>query len=411
MRLSTSMMYSNGLKGIMSNESELNRLSEQVGSGRRVLTPSDDPLAAALAINVAQTKQMNETFASNRNTAKQNLGLEANVLDSLTTTMQDVMTRVVQAGSTLDDTNRGALATALKSAREAILGLANSTDGNGQFLFSGNAGSTAPYGTDGVYVGAASGDRLVQVDQTRKLSTSDMGNVVFNRANPGSQSYITTADPTNTGTAVFSTTSVKPGSNPTGSSFSIEFATATDGSVTYQIIGTPPTTTPPTTPPAPIGPVPYVPGQAIEMGNGISLSVTGVPANGDKISIARASSDNVDLFKTLDNLIKVLDSPIAGNDTAVANLNNTLSTANKTLSNIYDNLQTVQASVGARLNELDALDATGSQRGLSYAKSLSDLEDLDLIPAASALALRQVALQAAQAAFMAVQGSSLFSRK
>lgn len=409
MRLSTSMMYSNGLKGIMSNESELNRLSEQVGSGRRVLTPADDPLAAALAINVAQTKQMNTTYASNRNTAKDNLGLEANALSSLTTAMQDVMTRVVQAGSTLDDTNRGALSTALKSAREAILGLANSTDGNGQYLFSGNAGGSAPYGADGVYIGAAGGDRLVQVDQTRTLSTSDLGTAIFNRANPTSQSYIATAASDNKGTALFSTVSATPASNPGKNAFSIEFATATDGSMSYTVTSTEPP--PSTNPPVVSAATPYVAGETISMGGGLSLSVKGTPVAGDKISIEGASSANVDMFKTLDNLIAALDAPAAGDEVALAKLNNTLSTTNKTLSNIYDNLQTVQASVGARLNELDALDSTGSQRGLSYAKSLSDLEDLDLIPAASALALRQVALQAAQAAFMAVQGSSLFSRK
>lgn len=72
---------------------------------------------------------------------------------------------------------------------------------------------------------------------------------------------------------------------------------------------------------------------------------------------------------------------------------------------------TVSASVGARMNELEALDATGTAKGLNYSKTLSDLEDLDYYAGASQLALRQVALQAASAAFMTIQGSSLFSRQ
>ncbi|WKK20566.1 hypothetical protein QQL45_16780, partial [Achromobacter insolitus] len=32
-----------------------------------------------------------------------------------------------------------------KSTREALLGLANTTDGNGQYLFSGNDGNVVPY--------------------------------------------------------------------------------------------------------------------------------------------------------------------------------------------------------------------------------------------------------------------------
>ena len=146
MRLSTSMMYANGLKGVLSQETDMNRLVEQIGSGRKFLTPADDPLAAALSINVAQTQSMNATYQLNRNTAKTNLGQENNVLDSVTTALESVRTRVVQAGNgTMSDSDRQALSTALKSAREALLGLANSTDGNGQYMFSGYQGSAAPY--------------------------------------------------------------------------------------------------------------------------------------------------------------------------------------------------------------------------------------------------------------------------
>ena len=93
MRLSTSMMYANGLKGVLSQETDMNRLVEQIGSGRKFLTPADDPLAAALSINVAQTQSMNATYQLNRNTAKTNLGQESNVLDSVTTALSDAYPR------------------------------------------------------------------------------------------------------------------------------------------------------------------------------------------------------------------------------------------------------------------------------------------------------------------------------
>lgn len=93
----------------------------------------------------------------------------------------------------------------------------------------------------------------------------------------------------------------------------------------------------------------------------------------------------MDLFNTLDSLIKVLDSPIAGDEVALARLNNELATANKKLASNFDNVQTVAASVGARVNEIEALDATGTNKGLSYSKSLSDLEDLDYYAGASSL--------------------------
>jgi len=419
MRLSTTMMYSNGLSGVLAQESDMNRLVEQVGSGRKFLSPADDPLSASLSIGVAQTQSMNTTYGLNRNTAKTNLGQEANVLDSITVALQDVRTRVVQAGNgTFADSDRQALSTALKSARDALLGLANSTDGNGQYLFSGYEGGVVPYAQDAtgkiVYSGAT-GERTVQVDQSRQLSTSDLGSDIFGRANPGSTAYVSTAAPTNGGTAQFGTVSVTPGSPNIGKNFSLQFeADPATGNMGYRVITTDPNANPPvppvTSPAPPAGPTQYTPGSSIDFG-GVAVVVKGTPQNGDVIDVESIQSADVDMFNTLDNLIKVLDSPIAGDEKALARLNNELATANKKLASSYDNVLTVGASVGARLNELEALDATGSQKGLSYSKSLSDLEDLDYYAGASQLALRQVALQAASAAFMTIQGSSLFSRK
>ena len=96
----------------------------------------------------------------------------------------------------------------------------------------------------------------------------------------------------------------------------------------------------------------------------MSVVIKGKPQNGDIINVENIQSANVDVFNTLDNLIKTLDSPIAGDEKALAKLANDLATANKKLSTTYDNVLTVSAS-GARLNEIEALDATGTEKGLA----------------------------------------------
>src|SRR5690606_20118012 len=182
MRLSTALIYQNGLNGILKQESTLSRLQEQLASGRRVLTPADDPLAASLAVNVSQTSSMNATYASNRNTAKQTLGLESNALSSVVTTLQSVLPRVVQAGSTLTDADRQALVTELEASRDQLVGLANSTDGNGQYLFSGHQGFSVPVTVDAdgnVSYGGDNGQRLIQVDQSRQMAGSDVISDIF----------------------------------------------------------------------------------------------------------------------------------------------------------------------------------------------------------------------------------------
>ncbi|CAB3630800.1 flagellar hook-associated protein FlgL [Achromobacter pestifer] len=414
MRLSTTMMYTNGLSGVLSQESDMNRLVEQVGSGRKYLTPADDPLSAALAIGVAQTQSINSTYAMNRQTANTNLGQESNTLDSVKNALQEARTRVIQAGGVLSDSDRQTLSTALKSTREALLGLANTTDGSGQYLFSGNDGSVMPYTKDAsgkIQYSGSVGERTIQVDQSRQLSTSDLGVDVFGRANPGSQAYVASAPASNTGTAQFSAVSVTPGSGNLDKNFTVTFEADATGAMGFRVTTTDANGGNPVTVPDPSQPAKaYATGTAIDFG-GVSMVVTGEPKAGDTIKVESVQSTDMDVFSTLDNLIAALDAPSNGDPAATARVTNALATANKKLSNSYDNVLTVTASVGARMNELDALDATGTKKGLTYSKSLSDLEDLDYYAGASQLALRQVALQAASAAFMTIQGSSLFSRK
>jgi len=413
MRLSTSMMYTNGLNGILGQESDMNRLVEQIGSGRKNLTPADDPLAASLAIGVAQTQSMNAAYAMNRQTANTYLGQESNTLDAVTNALQEARTRIIQAGGVLSDSDRQALSTALKSTREALLGLANATDGNGQYLFSGNDGTKAPYAKDTsgkISYSGSVGERTVQVDQSRQISTSDLGKDIFGRANPGSQAYVASAGQDNAGTAEFGSVSVTPGSANLARKYSVEFVTDNaTGELGYRVTATAADGTKQVVPDPSQPPTPYVDGATIDFG-GVSTSIKGTPAVGDVIEVENVQSADMDVFATLDNLIAALDAPSAGDPVATARLNNALATANKKLASNYDNVLTVNASVGARMNELEALDASGTQKALSYAKSLSDLEDLDYYQGASQLALRQVALQAASAAFMTIQGSSLFSR-
>ncbi len=68
----------------------------------------------------------------------------------------------------------------------------------------------------------------------------------------------------------------------------------------------------------------------------------------------------------------------------------------------------MRADVGARLQELDSLDALGDGVALEYAKATSELKDLDYTQAISDLTRQQVMLEAAQRSFTRITGMSLF---
>src|SRR5690606_36657403 len=120
----------------------------------------------------------------------------------------------------------------------------------------------------------------------------------------------------------------------------------------------------------------------------------------------------LDIFETLDAIIAALEVPADGNPQAMAHVTNMLSTVNQKLDINHDNILTVRASVGARMNELEALGANGDLRNLNYKDQLSKLQDVDYYQAIISLQLRQMAQPAATSAFQSIQETtSLFNMR
>jgi flagellar hook-associated protein 3 FlgL len=420
-RISTSQFFQNSLNGILNQQSELTQVQSQLSSGLAVQTPSDNPLAAAQAVVLSQDATMNSTFASNQDQVTNSLGAEENALNSVTTTMQTVLQNIVQAGdATMGDTGHQSIVTALTSLRSQLVALANSTDTNGQYIFSGYQGATQPFqmnsATGAVTYLGDQGQRNIQVSQSLQVAGSDVGTDVFDRVTPGTQAYITQAGSGNTGTAVFApaSVSVPSSSNNVGKDFTVTFSVGTGanaGQMGYTVNMVDPNN--PNGPATTTAWQPYTNGATIAMpGGGVSFVVTGDPKAGDTFTLDTPKNgvgSNMDLFQTLTNLINTLSTPSNNDPVASAAITNALASANKQIQMNYDNVQTVITSIGARMNEVEALGDTGTQLGLSDTQQLGNLLDVDMYSATSNLELRQVALQAAIQSFSVVQKANLFS--
>lgn len=182
MRVSTQILFESGAARIGELQSGLLKTQQQVSTGRRILTPADDPVAAARALEVTQSQSLNTRYGVNRQHAKSALGALEGTLASVTALMQDVKTTVIAAGNgALSDTERGFMATELRGRFEQLLGLANSRDALGNYLFSGFQTATPAFvetATGAQYQGDQ-GQRLVQVDTTRQMAVSNPGQAVF----------------------------------------------------------------------------------------------------------------------------------------------------------------------------------------------------------------------------------------
>ncbi|WP_411885844.1 flagellar hook-associated protein FlgL [Polaromonas sp. YR568] len=403
MRVSTQSFYDQSRAGMASQQSSLLRVQQQIGAMTRILAPSDDPLGATRALAVSQSIALNSQYATSRAQATQTLSLEENNLQSATTVLQGIKSLLVEAGNgTLTDADRATLATTLQSAYDQLQGIANADDGNGQYLFAGFKSGSPPFvkQPDGsiLYAGDQ-GQRLMQVDVSRQMAGTDDGRSIFQSVQGGA-GYVSQQQAGNTGSGVFGTTSVVDmGDANYGKDFVITFTTPT----TYQVDTN-------TVPPVAIVPsTTFTAGSPIQFG-GLQLNITGAPAAGDSFHVATAKNAGTDVFATISDAIKALRTPVdnAGQPGRAALLN-ALSTANRKITNAHDNVITVRASVGTRLQELDALGDTGDSRTLYDKSYLSDLQDLDYASAISEFYQRETALKASQQTFVQIQQISLFN--
>ena len=401
MRVSTVMMFERSVSSMNRQQGAFMEVGEQIASGKRVVRPSDDPQAASRAVGVSQSLATNAQQSDSRVTVRNSLSQEESVLDSVSDALTRAKELMIQAGNgTLSDADRQSQASELRGVYEALLGQANSTDGNGSYLFGGYKDSSAPFGkNDSGAVEYEGSDQVRQqkVDSSRMMEVGNTGKDVFQSVAAGA-GYVAKAGDTNSGTLTFTGPQVADTTAPGyGEGYTVTFDTTVEPT-TYQVTDS--------TTGDEVSNSDYAAGQSIEFA-GIKLTLEGTPEPGDVLEVGPAEDMDPDVFATLENMLSALENPL-DSEADKAAFANTLSTSSRELDNALDNVLTVRASVGARLNELDTLDTVGSDRKISYTQTQSDLIDLDYTTAISDYVLRQVGLQASQKAFVDLQGTSLF---
>jgi flagellar hook-associated protein 3 FlgL len=329
---------------------------------------------------------------------------------------------VVNAGNgAMEDSQRQYLAAELRGRFDQLLGLANSRDGTGNYMFGGFQTASQPFSqtSTGAQYAGDQGQRVVQVGSSRQIPLNDTGNSVFENNKTGNGTFVTAAQaaPVNTGSGIIGSGAVINGAQLTGHDYAIAF-TVVPGATPFSV----PTTTytikdnvtglymDPATgnvnlaaPPAVAST--YTSSQAITF-DGLQFDIKGVPANGDGFTVKPSRSQSI--FTTLNDLLTTLNASGAG-ATGQAKLTNGLNTANNNLDLALDNLLNVRAAVGTRLKELDVLDSGGSDLSIQYTETLHKLQDIDLAATISSFTQQNMVLDAAQKSFVKVSGMSLFN--
>lgn len=414
MRISSNTIFDSNVAALNQQQAKLLQTQQQVATGRRILTASDDPVAAARVLDITQSDAINTQYASNRGAVRHTLSLAETTLQSVTQLIHDVRTTAINAGNAaLSNSDRHTLATELNGRLQELVGLANSTDGAGNYLFSGFQSRTPPFVDTAAGMGyfGDDGQRLIQVSTVRQMPASDSGADIFMRIKNGNGTFLTqpgtnsiTPGP-NLGTGVISVGSVAnpPPALPLNN-YSVAFtvipgvAGAPDVT-TYAVTNT-------TTATAVSAGNVYVSGQTISFA-GMQFDIQGAPANGDTFTVT--PSTNESLFKTVSDLIAALNTGISSS--AAGGMTGLVNSLNRSLNhfdNALNNVLTTQSSLGLRLKEVDALQSSGEDVGLQLKQTLATLQDVDYNKSLSDLTMQQMTLQAAQKSFVAASDLSLF---
>jgi flagellar hook-associated protein 3 FlgL len=311
--------------------------------------------------------------------------------------IQSVHTTLVQAGNgTLNDSDRSALAAQLQQDMNQLVGLANTSDAQGGYLFGGSVNSTAPFVQNGNTVTYA-GDNIPQglaISQARVEQVKYPGSSVFMGIPTGNGTFTTAAGPGNTGSGTISSGSVTAPGSLTGDPYTITIGA---GGSTYTVVDGKTGTT------AASGA--YTNPTTLNFG-GMQMTLAGTPAANDTFTVAPSGTTSI--FAMMSAAITALQTP-SSSSAAIAQRTTALNTALGNADQAMSALSTTQASMGAQLQELNTYTAVNSDRTLQDQTQMSSIVDLNYAQGASTLARQQTQYQAALQSYSSISKLSLFN--
>ncbi len=399
MRISSNTIYDLNVSSMNRQQTQLLQIQQQIAANRRVLTPSDDPIASARALEITQADSINTQYGTNGKTAAGRLSLTEQMLGRVMDLVQSIRQDAVTAGNgSFTASDRASLAQDMQAKYDELLTVANTTDGEGNYVFSGFQTDLKPFSAtaSGVQYLGDDGQRLVQVASGRQIAVSESGADVFTRVRSGNGKFAVSAPTANTGNATYSQGTVTDATLLSGHQYQVVFA-VTGGATTYDVLDVTAGTTV-------AAAQPYTSGASIAF-DGMSLEVSGTPLAGDVVQTD--PSTNQDIFKTVSDLIAALKAPV-GTPVQQARLQNSLTDGLVNLDQGLNNVSAVRAGVGTRMRETDDHLSSSDDLSLQYKKVLSGLQDLDFAKAVSDLTQQQTNLQAAQKTFLQTAQLSIF---
>ena len=394
MRVTQNMEQAQFLSALNQLESSISTTQNGISTGLSFTTASQNPVGAGLVAGYNQVLAQSQQYTANGNSASESLNTEDSALTQLQNQLQSLRDLALEANNASESpADLSAIATQVQQIQGSLLGIANTQDGSGNYIFAGYATQTQPFAqsaTGATYSGDQ-GQRQVQVGAGQTVVVGDNGDLVFNQVKTGNGTFNVTAASSNTGTGILGATTVTDPAAYAGGTYSIQF-TAPNA---YQVLNSGGTVVTSGT---------YTSGQAIAFA-GVQVTLSGQPAAGDSFAVAPSTDQSV--FTTVQNLANALQQTTA-TPAGKAQLNNSIVSAINGIDQALNQTQTVQSSVGARLNTITTAQSVATTQQTQLQESISNLQSLDYASAVTSLDSQNTTLSAAMQAYSQTQGLSLF---
>jgi flagellar hook-associated protein 3 FlgL len=411
MRVSTLQTFHIGLNNILDNQTAVNKTQQQVSTGRRVLTPADDPVASTKILQLQQDLAQREQYDRNITAAENRLKLEESSLASVTSSLTRLQELTVKAGGgSLTISDRQAIAAEVGEIQKGLVDLFNTRDPNGEYIFAGFKGQNPPFvqQQNGRYeYEGDEGQRILPIGPSTNVATGDTGKALFVDVRAADNSFTTFENPINTGDITINagfvldkekyaefypddlviTFNSESEVTPPGPNYTIRRQSdnrIVDGLANQK----------------------YSPSSQI-VAAGLGFTITGEPQPGDEALVKSTPKQSITdtIFRLEQGLNTLQDNPTdaATLDTLIADTLTNLQFAQTSVSE-------VRSQVGARLNVVENTQNLSADIELVNKEVLSKLSDVDFAEAVSRLSLQSFLLEAAQQSYTTISRLSLFNQ-
>lgn len=395
MTISTLSFQMNAVDQMDALQQAMSKTQTQLSTGKQIQSAADNPVGMSQVVQLNTQLSASNQYVTNGNLVTANLNLETQSLTNATNTLQSIRSLIVEGNNaSLSSSARQSIATQLTQLQQQMVAIGNSKDSQGNYLFSGFASGTQPFAQNGTSVSynGANSVSQVQISPDQQVSVGDTGSSVFMNLPAGNGTFTTAAGSANTGSASLGPGTVTNPSAWTPDTYTVSFSSPTQ----YQVTNSSGAVVASGTDAATAG------GSFSISFKGIQLSFSGVPASGDQFTVAPAATASV--FSTIASAIGTLNSTSLNPAQLSTQLNDVLQQVDGAL----NNLNQVQASVGARLNAVSAASTTAQSQQTTLQTSISQISDTNYAAATTQLSTEELALQAAQASYASMMQLTLF---